>query len=168
MTDRSAEPGAQPAVPDDPEQLRQEIERTREQLGETVEALVAKTDVKARARERANQLSERLKGTTAQVKEQAAARAEQARSQLAGKTADAKNAAVQTSGTTRNQLQARATAVGGAVRDKTPEPVQRAAQQVTQRASAVASQRSGLVAVAAAVAGAAVVGIIVIQWRRRR
>jgi septal ring factor EnvC (AmiA/AmiB activator) len=166
MTDRSAEPGAQPALPDDPEQLRQEIERTREQLGETVEALMAKTDVKARAKERANQLSERLKGTTAQVKEQAAARAEQARSQLAGKTADAKNAAVQTSGTTRNQLQARATAVGGAVRDKTPEPVQRAAQQVTQRASAVGARRLGLVAAAAA--GAAVAGIIVIQWRRRR
>jgi ElaB/YqjD/DUF883 family membrane-anchored ribosome-binding protein len=32
-----------------PEELRDDIERTRDQLGETVEALVAKTDVKARA-----------------------------------------------------------------------------------------------------------------------
>jgi Protein of unknown function (DUF3618) len=35
-----------PGSPDDP----QEIERTREQLGETVEALAAKSDVKARAK----------------------------------------------------------------------------------------------------------------------
>jgi uncharacterized protein DUF3618 len=36
----------------EPEELRREIERTRAELGETVEALVAKTDVKARAREK--------------------------------------------------------------------------------------------------------------------
>ena len=160
-TDGPAGTGASAAVPDDPDQLRQEIERTREQLGETVEALVYKTDVKARAKdrakERAEQLSQRVKGTTAQVKEQAAARtiqaraqatarAGQARSQIAGKTADARNAAVATGGPARDQLQARATAVGGAVRDKTPEPVQRAARQVAQRTSAVAGQRRGLAA----------------------
>jgi len=39
-----------------PEQLRAEIEETREDLGDTVEALAAKTDVKARARERADEL----------------------------------------------------------------------------------------------------------------
>ena len=33
-----------------PEQIEREIERTREELGETVEALAAKTDVKAAAR----------------------------------------------------------------------------------------------------------------------
>ena len=50
-TDGPAGTGASAAVPDDPDQLRQEIERTREQLGETVEALVYKTDVKARAKD---------------------------------------------------------------------------------------------------------------------
>ena len=35
-----------------PEQLRAEIELTRTQLGDTVEALAARTDVKARAKER--------------------------------------------------------------------------------------------------------------------
>ncbi len=39
-----------------PEQLRAEIEETREDLGDTVEALAAKTDVKTRARERAEEL----------------------------------------------------------------------------------------------------------------
>ena len=38
------------------EQLHAEIEETREGLGDTVEALAAKTDVKARARERAAEL----------------------------------------------------------------------------------------------------------------
>jgi len=36
----------------DPEQLRAEIEATRRELGETVAAMSAKTDVKAQARER--------------------------------------------------------------------------------------------------------------------
>jgi len=36
----------------DPEQIRREIEATREQLGDTVEALAAKADVKALAHEK--------------------------------------------------------------------------------------------------------------------
>jgi hypothetical protein len=39
-----------------PEQLRAEIEADRQQLGDTVEALAAKTDVKTRAREKADEL----------------------------------------------------------------------------------------------------------------
>lgn len=39
-----------------PEQLRAEIEDAREDLGDTVEALAAKTDVKTRAREKADEL----------------------------------------------------------------------------------------------------------------
>jgi ElaB/YqjD/DUF883 family membrane-anchored ribosome-binding protein len=35
-----------------PEEIRDEIEQTREQLGDTAAALAAKTDVKARAREK--------------------------------------------------------------------------------------------------------------------
>jgi ElaB/YqjD/DUF883 family membrane-anchored ribosome-binding protein len=40
------------AVSRDPQQLRADIERTRQELGDTVAALVEKTDVKARAREK--------------------------------------------------------------------------------------------------------------------
>ena len=39
-------------MPDDPRELRAEIERTRQDLGETVAALAEKTDVKSRAREK--------------------------------------------------------------------------------------------------------------------
>jgi hypothetical protein len=42
------------AAPADPAELRAEIARTREDLGETAAALVAKTDVKARFRAKAS------------------------------------------------------------------------------------------------------------------
>jgi hypothetical protein len=68
--------GAAAAVPHyNPEELKQEIERTREQLGETVEALAAKADVKAQARAKMTQVTTRLKSKTAQAKQQAAAKA---------------------------------------------------------------------------------------------
>jgi Protein of unknown function (DUF3618) len=42
----------------DPEQIREEIEETRRELGDTVEALAAKADVKALAREKAERAKE--------------------------------------------------------------------------------------------------------------
>ncbi len=44
----------------DPEQIEQEIERTREQLGDTVEALAAKADVKGQARAKVEDVKERV------------------------------------------------------------------------------------------------------------
>jgi Protein of unknown function (DUF3618) len=71
---QEAPPGAAAGgPPDDPEELKQEIERTREQLGETVEALAAKADVKAQAQAKAGQVAERLKSRAAQARRQAAA-----------------------------------------------------------------------------------------------
>ena len=61
--------------PDDPQQLAQEIERTREHLGETVEQLAAKADVKPRAQDKASQLTGRLKGKAGQARQEAAAAA---------------------------------------------------------------------------------------------
>ncbi|ASW54587.1 DUF3618 domain-containing protein [Plantactinospora sp. KBS50] len=65
----------------DPEALREEIKRTRSDLGETVQALAAKADVKARLKESAAQ-------TTARVRQQAAQRTDRVREQ-AGQTAEA-------------------------------------------------------------------------------
>ena len=55
--------GGQP----DPDQLREEIAQTREQLGETVEALAAKADVKAQAKERVEEGKEQAKAKVAEV-----------------------------------------------------------------------------------------------------
>jgi hypothetical protein len=54
-----------PHATDSPEQIRAEIERTRQQLGDTVERLVAKTDVKRRARAEVSALTGRAKSTLA-------------------------------------------------------------------------------------------------------
>jgi hypothetical protein len=40
----------------EPEQLREEIQATREELGETVEALADKADVKAHAKEKVEEI----------------------------------------------------------------------------------------------------------------
>ena len=45
-----------------PEELRREIERTRRELGDTVEALSQKADVKEQARQKKDELQERVKG----------------------------------------------------------------------------------------------------------
>jgi hypothetical protein len=53
-------------------QLRADIERTRQQLGETADALAAKADVRAQAKQKANQLKNQAAARANQVKEQAA------------------------------------------------------------------------------------------------
>ena len=63
---------------DDAEQIREEIERTREHLGATVEQLAAKLDVKTRARAEAAELAGRLKRAGAEARRTAPARARQA------------------------------------------------------------------------------------------
>ncbi|MGS2619585.1 DUF3618 domain-containing protein [Micromonospora sp. LZ34] len=69
----------------DTEALREEIRRTRVELGETMEALAAKADVKARLKSSADQAKERMRGqaaqTMARVRGQAAQRAQVARAQ---------------------------------------------------------------------------------------
>jgi hypothetical protein len=63
----SATNGHRP-TPTEPEALRAEIAQTRLELGETVSALAAKVDVKARAQEVRNQLTARAKGTAGEVR----------------------------------------------------------------------------------------------------
>jgi Protein of unknown function (DUF3618) len=111
----TVEADAQPAAeegPVDGAELRQEIERTREQLGETVEQLAAKTDVKRRARAKATELAGRARRTAAQARTQAATQVSNVRGQLQAKAAP--------------------------VREATPEPVRRA---VAQGASAAQERR---------------------------
>jgi hypothetical protein len=68
---------------DEPERLRRQAEVTREELAGTIDALVAKTDVKARVRDKADQLRDQTREkvqTTSEVARRRAARlGEQAR-----------------------------------------------------------------------------------------
>jgi hypothetical protein len=50
-------------APETRREIEQEIEKTREQLGQTVEDLAAKADVPARARQKAAEVTSRVKAT---------------------------------------------------------------------------------------------------------
>ncbi|MGA4986412.1 DUF3618 domain-containing protein [Streptomyces cellulosae] len=55
-----------------PDELRREIERTRHELGDTVEELAGKMDVKARARARADEFKDRAGAMGVQMRSTAA------------------------------------------------------------------------------------------------
>jgi hypothetical protein len=69
------------------EQLRRDIERTRAELGATVEALSHKTDVKAQAREKAELAKAQAREKAELAKTQARGKAELAKSQAQEKPA---------------------------------------------------------------------------------
>ena len=54
--DEQRAPSGEQKPPEDPVQLRAEIERTRQDLGDTVAALAEKTDVKARTKEKVSEV----------------------------------------------------------------------------------------------------------------
>lgn len=58
----------------DPAQIQRDIEKTREELGDTVEALAEKTDVKTQAKQKIDQ----AKASVAEKKEQLLGKAKQA------------------------------------------------------------------------------------------
>ncbi len=58
-----ADLGIGDAPPDSIQALTEEIQRTREDVGETVAALAAKTDLMARAQEKSTEVAERLRDT---------------------------------------------------------------------------------------------------------
>ena len=158
----SASPaGTRPAGPvaDDVDELQHDIERTREHLGQTVGHLAAKADVKAMARGKATELSERVKGKTGQLRGQAVARAEGARSQFAGKTAVARHRA-QSAGEGRiAQVREQVVAIGTPVWEATPEQV----RNVVAKGAADARRRRAPLAIGV---GMLVLGLLIIRrWR---
>jgi hypothetical protein len=114
------------APPNDLHQLEAEIERTREQLGETVRELVTRADVKSLARAKAAELRGRVKDTTSQARKTATAGAVSVRSQVADKTAAARQKATSAGAVRKDQLRNRAAAVSAPAWQATPEQVRRA------------------------------------------
>ena len=145
--------GGSAGVPsqDDPDALVEDIERTRAELGDTVQALVAKADVKARAQQRAAEVSTQAKEKLQTMKQELAGRA----SQLAGKAEQTGQAAAANRKTVLG--------AGTAALANAPEPVQRGAQQV---AKTVSRHRVPFVA-AAGVVLVAVAGWLAVRRRRR-
>ncbi|MFF7295517.1 DUF3618 domain-containing protein [Streptomyces sp. NPDC008265] len=76
-----------PGIPVSAE-LRDQVERTRDELGKTVEALAAKADIKAQAKEKTAAVRDQAAETAAQVSEQIRERAEHAAQAVKDKTPD--------------------------------------------------------------------------------
>lgn len=81
-------------VPVDERELQREIERTREQLGDTVEQLAAKADVRGQAKAKAAQLTGRLRSAVGQASGKAAAACGAAQRKLAETDAGRQRGAV--------------------------------------------------------------------------
>jgi hypothetical protein len=79
MTEPRTPAGVDASPPSDPDALREEIEETRAELGNTVEALAHKLDVKAQAKEAVSDAKDKATTTLSSVQSSAAARADQLR-----------------------------------------------------------------------------------------
>ncbi|MEU0040441.1 DUF3618 domain-containing protein [Streptomyces sp. NPDC006333] len=123
-------------------ELREQIERTRHELGDTVQALADKTDVKARAQQKTGQLKKQAVARAGELQVQAS----KAISQVQDKLPDPiKEKATQATG------QARATAAqaGRMWEEKAPASLQ---QKTAQSAQLAREHRTLLLVAAAGVA----------------
>jgi Protein of unknown function (DUF3618) len=150
--------------PDGQQALQEEIERTREHLGQTVEALVAKVDVKARAQDEAGRLVGRLKATAIQARTGATARVALARQQAGDKTAVPRQRAASIRDGVAGQAGPPAAAAAAGISKVTPESVKRAAGNV----AGTARQRRAPLAAAIGAVAAILVGWLLIKRRGQR
>jgi hypothetical protein len=131
----------------DVEALRAEIKQTRSELGETVQALAAKADVKARAKEQVEQTKQRV------------------RAQAAEATGKVRDAAVHATDRVRAAAGQAGDRVGQAA-DRASQATDRAVTPAGEADVAVAGRR---IPIALLVAGAAaVVGVILLVRGSRR
>ncbi|MCT9011657.1 DUF3618 domain-containing protein [Streptomyces rhizosphaerihabitans] len=138
MTHTPADQHSTPA----PAELREQIEHTRHELGDTVQALADKTDVKARARQKAGQLKDDAVARAGELKVQAT----KATSRVQDKLPDSfKQKAAQAAG----QARATATQAGRKWEEKAPAPLQ---QKTAQSAQLAREHRTLLLTVAAGIA----------------
>jgi len=176
LPDKSAGDSAEHAVPDDAQQLRDEIERTREHLGDTVDLLASKLDVKSRARTEAAEVAGQVKSAAAQVPDQVKSATARLPDQLRSAAARARRQTGASAGKARGLLSgtgAGAHAANGPgpaalagpagkakPRRAAPDSVR---QTITKGASAA---RENPVTLAAVIAGLAAAFLTL--WRRRK
>jgi cobalamin biosynthesis Mg chelatase CobN len=141
-------------------ELRADIRQTREELGETVQALAAKADVKARAKEQVEQTKLKVRAQAVEATERVRDAAVAAAGVVSGKVREA-----------TDQASTAAGVVGGKVRDATDQ-AGTAADQAASSDLVVdvrAKMRNSPVPLSLVFAGvAAVVGVILIVRGRRR
>ncbi|MCW8099320.1 DUF3618 domain-containing protein [Streptomyces tauricus] len=111
-----------------PEELRRQIEETRSQLGDTVEELAAKADVKGRAKARGAE----LKGKASDAGHTVQGKAVQAGHVVQEKATEAGHVVQEKATEAGHVVQEKASWVGHAVQERVPQPVRDAATAVVQ------------------------------------
>ncbi|MFD8306621.1 DUF3618 domain-containing protein [Streptomyces sp. NPDC059690] len=160
MTDKAAgETGVE-----GPEQLRRQIEQTRSELGDTVEELAGKMDVKGRARARAADLRDKAGAMTVQLRSTAA----QAGHTVQERATKAGHRVQDTATRAGHQAHDRALKAGHTAQDRTT----RTRHTLEDRAEHGMPWPAGPVVKAAVrnprpalLIGAAVLAIAVVSWR---
>ncbi|MEV6116826.1 DUF3618 domain-containing protein [Streptomyces sp. NPDC052109] len=160
-----------------PDELRQQIEHTRHQLGDTVAQLVGKADVKGRARVRAADLMDKAGAMTVQLRASAAQaghdvqdRAARAGHAMQGRAAQAGHAMQGRAAEAGHAVQGRAAQMGHAVQQRAGHPGHHTAQGAVPqpvRGALRAGMRHPGPVLAVGVLGAAAV-TAAIAWRRQR
>lgn len=137
------------------EELREQVEQTREELGDTVAQLAAKADVKQRAQDKAAETKAQVQSKAAETKAQVQDKAAEAKAQVQDKAAEAKA-----------QVQQTVAKVAEGVKEHTPEPVQHTAAQVNAQVKEAAQSKWAKPAAAVAAGLAAVFAVL--KLRRHR
>ncbi|WP_250403865.1 DUF3618 domain-containing protein [Streptomyces cellostaticus] len=155
-----------------PDELRHQIERTRSQLGDTVEQLVGRADMKGRAKARAADLKDKAGAMSVQLRSSAAqaghtvqGRSGHARHALQDRSAPARHALQERAATAGHALQEQATSAGHALRERR---TRHAGDGLPELRGALEAGRRhrGPVLAAGALTAAAVVAVV--AWRRQR
>jgi len=114
------------ATPNDdrgPEEIRREIEHTREELGDTVAALAAKTDVKAQAQQGVEEAKQSVRDKVDDVKAAAQEKVHGARDTAQEKVAGARSAAQENAPESAQQAGQQAAQVAAQARDQAAQVV---------------------------------------------
>ena len=85
MSEKNGQAAPKPSI----DELRADIKQTREELGETVQALAAKADVKARAKEQVEQTKQKVKAQAVEATERVRGAAVAAAGAVSGKVHEA-------------------------------------------------------------------------------
>ncbi|MGI5395556.1 DUF3618 domain-containing protein [Streptomyces sp. CA-251251] len=157
-----------------PDELRRQIEQTRSELGDTVEELAGRADVKGRAKARAADLRDKagavtvsLRGSAAQAGHTVQHKAGRAGHRAQHKASRAGHAAQEKAGQAGHAVQEKAGQAGQLVQGKASQAGHAAQERVPERARIAV--RAGLGHPRAVlVAGAAVGAVVVAGVLRRR
>ncbi|PZT69791.1 DUF3618 domain-containing protein [Streptomyces sp. SW4] len=150
-----------------PDELRRQIEQTRSELGDTVEELAGKADVKGRAKARAADLKDKAGALTVQLRSSAAhaGHSVQDRAGRAGHVVQEKAHVVQEKAHVLQEKAGRSGQGGRHKAGRTGHAVEHDAPGPVHSAARPGRGRPGPVLVAGAAAGAVVAAGVI--WRRR-